>query len=242
MKLLLIDTCGMTGSVALADTTLDSPITATATLAGRSASEQLVATIREMSATVGVNLHSLDAIAVVSGPGSFTGVRVGLSAAKGLCGALNLPLIAISRLAVLADNSAAPIGTGVFAVLDAGRGEFYLRIHTDEIPITEALVTSDQLINTIKATGNTNGTPPILSTCEPAIAEAFAHLKPLLLPEPTAVDALPLILRRLKAYDFDDVATIDANYLRRTDAEIFAKRTITPNSASIQPAAQAPTP
>jgi tRNA threonylcarbamoyladenosine biosynthesis protein TsaB len=41
--------------------------------------------------------------------------------------------------------------------------------------------------------------------------------------EPLAGDALPLALERIAAGDFDDAATLDANYLRRTDAEIFAK-------------------
>ena len=99
MKILLIDTCGATGSLALADSARPPAV---ATLPGRSAAERLVPAIHSLAAQAGIALHSLDAVAVVHGPGSFTGVRVGLSAAKGLCHALNLPLVAISRLAVLA--------------------------------------------------------------------------------------------------------------------------------------------
>src|ERR1700722_14699098 len=106
MKILLIDTCGETGSIALAELLPEPAVLATATLPGRTASERLLSVIRDLAAP----LDSLDAVAVVHGPGSFTGVRVSLSAAKGLCEALNLPLIAISRLAVLAHLAAPPAG------------------------------------------------------------------------------------------------------------------------------------
>ena len=49
------------------------------------------------------------------------------------------------------------------------------------------------------------------------------ELEPRMVEEPLAGDALPFALERIAAGDFDDVATLDANYLRRTDAEIFAK-------------------
>src|SRR5260370_4181351 len=124
MKVLVIDHCGETGSIALADTAVPA-ILATATLPGRTASERLLPAIRDLGAAHGVPLRSLGAIAVVHGPGSFTGVRVGLSAAKGLCEALEVPLIAISRLAVLSHLANPAPDARVHAVLDAGRGEFY---------------------------------------------------------------------------------------------------------------------
>ena len=85
MKILLIDTCGATGSIALEDTDLSLTIVASASLPGRTASERLVPMIKDLAEHAGITLPSLDAVAVVHGPGSFTGVRVGLSAAKGLC-------------------------------------------------------------------------------------------------------------------------------------------------------------
>ena len=237
MKILLIDTCGVTGSVALADTALAVPIIATAPLPDRAASERLIATIRNLTASA--SLQSLDAIAVVSGPGSFTGVRVGLSAAKGLCEALNLPLIAVSRLAILAHLAKAPVGIRVIAGLDAGRGEFYCGIYCDGICLRESLVTRDQLLDAMA--GNTNGAAHKIVLCESAVAQSLAEFTPLLIPEPTAADALPLVLRRLQANEYDDIAAIDANYLRRTDAEIFAK----PNPKSTPaapPTTEAPAP
>ena len=207
MNILLIDTCGATGTIALADT----EIIATATLPGRTASERLIPAIKNLLADQGLTSQSLGAIAVVHGPGSFTGVRIGLAAAKGLCEALAIPLIAISRLAVLA-NLAPPSAHRVHALLDAGRNEFYYGEYVDGVCLRESLLTRDELLSTI-----TNHT---VIACEPTVAESLALT---LIPEPTAADALPLALRRIHSESFDDIATIDANYVRRTDAEIFAK-------------------
>jgi tRNA threonylcarbamoyladenosine biosynthesis protein TsaB len=222
MTLLLIDTCGANGSVVLAGT---AGTLASATLPGRTASERLVPTIRDLASRAGIRLESLQAIAVVHGPGSFTGVRVGLSAAKGLCHALNLPLMAISRLAVLADLADPPAGARAHTLLDAGRREFYAGIYQDGICLRESLLTHDQLLAALSLEPN-----PIVVACEPAVAESLTVR---LIPEPTAADALPLALRRIQQQDFDDPATLDANYLRRTDAEIFAK----PRPAKACPAA-----
>jgi tRNA threonylcarbamoyladenosine biosynthesis protein TsaB len=226
MNILIVDTCGATGSVALAES---AQVLASATLPGRTASERLVPAIRELAARAGLSLSSLGAIAVVHGPGSFTGVRVGLSAAKGLCHALGVPLVAISRLAVLARlvQSGLPHSSQshrdewgpIHALLDAGRGEFYLGVYRDGLCLREALLTRDRLLSALSLEP-----APIVVACESAVAESLAGDATLrLLHEPTAADALPLAIRRIQEQQFDDIATLDANYLRRTDAEIFAK-------------------
>ena len=217
MKILLIDTCGATGSVALAE---ESRVVASATLPGRTASERLVPAIRDLTASSGIVLQSLDAVAVVHGPGSFTGVRVGLSAAKGLCEALGLPLVAISRLAVVAHLAEAPSGTLIYALLDAGRGEFYVGGYMDGNRLRESLMTRDELLTVLDSNA---AQAYAVVACEPVVVEALFALSPRLLAEPLAEDAMPLVLRRIRQRDFDDPATLDANYLRRTDAEIFAK-------------------
>ena len=216
MKILLIDACGATGSIALAD---ESEVVACASLPGRTASERLVPAIREIAQRSGISLQSLSAVAVVHGPGSFTGVRVGLSAAKGLCEALNLPLVAISRLAVVAHLANPPDGTPILALLDAGRGEFYAGEYLEGGCVREVLLTRDELL----AAAHSDDQPRQVVACEPAVAESVAELNPKLIAEPVAGDALPLALLRIHHLAFDDVATLDANYLRRTDAEIFAK-------------------
>lgn len=59
--------------------------------------------------------------------------------------------------------------------------------------------------------------------CEAKVAEALVDLKPRMVAEPRAEDALPFAVERAAAGNFDDAALLDANYLRRTNAEIFAK-------------------
>jgi tRNA threonylcarbamoyladenosine biosynthesis protein TsaB len=218
MKILLIDTCGATGSVAIADTGCAPVRIMSATLPGRSASEQLVARVRELAAECG-GLSALHAIAVVNGPGSFTGVRVGLAAAKGLCEALGVPLLAISRLAVLAAIAEKPLGGRVWAVLDAGRGEFYCGEYGEYIEsgrVREALLSEEELAALA-------GESAEVLACEPAVAERLARLGARLVAEPDAAAALSVALPRIQGGEFDDVAAADANYLRRTDLEIFAK-------------------
>ena len=236
MRILLIDTCGATGSVAIADTACEPAIVAFASLPGRTASERLVPTIKQLVSGSETNLQSagnlpsLEAVVVVHGPGSFTGVRVGLSAAKGLCDALALPLIAISRLAVLASLAQVAslaqgsLSTPVRALLDAGRGEFYSGVYVDGVCQREALLTREELL--AEAVRPNKGDPlQIVVVCETSVAASVAVLAPQLVAEPTSAEALPLALDHIQRRAFDDVALIDANYLRRTDAEIFAKPT-----------------
>jgi tRNA threonylcarbamoyladenosine biosynthesis protein TsaB len=213
MKILLIDTCGAVGSVALADTELGA-VVASEEMAGRTASERLVGVVRGLAERSGVELRELGAVGVVSGPGSFTGVRLGVSAAKGLCDALGVRLAAVSRLAVLAELSG--VGGRVCAVLDAGRGEFYCGEYVDGVCVREALLTRDEVLALAGRSG-------ALVVCEAGVAEALVSLGPKVVREPRAGDALGLAMRRIEGGEFDDLAMVDANYVRRTDAEIFAK-------------------
>jgi tRNA threonylcarbamoyladenosine biosynthesis protein TsaB len=157
--------------------------------------------------------HDLEAVAVVDGPGSFTGVRTGLSVGKGLCEALGIPLAGISRLALLA-CAVAPHGTA-HALLDAGRNEFYHGIFHEGVPGPETLLSADQLLNQLPG-----GT---IVSCEEKVHTALAslHLDAIQVEEPSAADALTLALERLATAS--DGVFADANYLRRTDGEIFAK-------------------
>ncbi|HEV2710557.1 MAG TPA: tRNA (adenosine(37)-N6)-threonylcarbamoyltransferase complex dimerization subunit type 1 TsaB [Edaphobacter sp.] len=212
MRFLLIDTCGSEGSVALADTALADAVIAVEVLPGRTASERLVPAVRRVMEACGWQLCDLTAMVVVHGPGSFTGVRVGLSAVKGLSEAGGAPLIAVSRLALLAAGG----GEGVVhAVLDAGRGEFYYGEYSGHRCLRETLLTEEEVV--AEAAGGA------VIVCEGKVAEALAALEPRVVAEPGAVDALAFAVERAAAGNFDDAVALDANYLRRTDAEIFAK-------------------
>ena len=214
MRILLIHTAGNEGSVALADTASAQAIVATEVLPGRTSSEKLVPAIRRLLEERWWKLGELSAVVVVHGPGSFTGVRVGLSAAKGLSEAANIPLIAVSRLALLA-ASVDGGGASVRAVLDAGRGEFYYGEYAGRRCVREALLSRHDLMDaTIRAT---------IVACEKKVEEALVGISINRTDEPLAGDALPFALDRIAAGDYEDAASLDANYLRRTDVEIFAK-------------------
>lgn len=218
MKLLLLDTCGAEGSLALADTDLGEQVFLELRMPGRTASERLVSAVREAMNSSNWKLRECDAIVVVTGPGSFTGVRVGLSVAKGLSEASGVPLVAVSRLAMLAAE-----GTGsgtVGALLDAGRGEFYYGRFGRSSEARETLSSKEDVVEGAVSMDE-------IIVCEEIVAKSFEGLEKVrLVPEPAAAQALPLALRRIASGDFDDPMTLDANYLRRSDAEIFAPKPV----------------
>ena len=204
MLLLGIDTCGSTGTIALARWSNDAlSLVAQTELAGKMYAAQFVPKIQDLLEALSSGPGDLTAIVVVNGPGSFTGVRIGVSSAKALAEALGTPLLAVSRLAVLAHK----VGTDA-AVLDAGRGEFYFRAQSREV-----LLTPDEIRMQL------NG---VLGVCEESAAQAFPEA--VFVDSLSAADALLIAMPRLLAKDFDDVSTLDGNYVRRSDAELFAKR------------------
>lgn len=215
MRFLLIDTCGSEGSVALADTEREPAVVASERLPGRSSSERLVPAVRRAMESSAWRLKDLTAIVVVSGPGSFTGVRVGVSAAKGLSEAGDVPVIAVSRLALLAGLAGEGDGR-VCAVLDAGRGEFYFGEYVGHRVVHEALMEKAEVEAGVAGVR-------VVVVCEATTASALKGLPPRVVREPVAEDALAIAVERAVAREFDDVAMLDANYLRRTDAQIFAK-------------------
>ncbi|MBT9329428.1 tRNA (adenosine(37)-N6)-threonylcarbamoyltransferase complex dimerization subunit type 1 TsaB [Paracidobacterium acidisoli] len=208
--LLAIDTCGTTGTLALgrlAET--DLKILGSAELPAKQNSSELIPQLRHMLAAGGASLAEVTAIVVVSGPGSFTGGRIGISTAKGLAAALDKPIVAVSRLAVLA----AKAGTRS-AVLDAGRGEFYRGEYSDGTA-SEMLLTAEQAVERAAMYGD----PP--AVCEPSVYAAFPRA--VMVSSPAAADALHFALPRILAVNYDDADMLDANYLRRSDAELFLK-------------------
>ena len=125
--MLALDTASPTGSVALVQGEC---------LLGESLlnlktthSERLLGVVDRLLEGLGCTLDQLDALAVVRGPGSFTGLRVGMATAKGLALALELPLVGISSLAALAAN--APFARmPVCALLDARKDEVYAGLYS----------------------------------------------------------------------------------------------------------------
>lgn len=92
---------------------------------GYSHSEQLHNFIREALEEVSIAMDGIDAIAVSKGPGSYTGLRIGVSSAKGLCFSLGLPLISVPTLESMAHQVKAGSNELIVPVLDARRMEVY---------------------------------------------------------------------------------------------------------------------
>jgi tRNA threonylcarbamoyladenosine biosynthesis protein TsaB len=212
--LLAIDTCGPSGSVALGRIPgRDLEILGQIELAGRTYSATLVSAVADLLSNAGLELRNLDGIVVVNGPGSFTGVRVGVSAAKGLAQGAEIPVAAISRLEVLSRKSGVPS-----AALDAHRGEVYLRVdRTGSAPV-ELLAGPNELAAVLPI-------PTRVAVCDESAAAVLARVWPqtqlVTTPPPLASDALRPGEARLIAGAAVDLALLDGHYLRRSDAEIF---------------------
>jgi tRNA threonylcarbamoyladenosine biosynthesis protein TsaB len=211
-----IDTCGPTGSVALARLTGESvEILGQTELEGRSYSATLLAAVAELLAQNRVNLRELAGIVVVNGPGSFTGVRVGLGTVKGLAEGVQLPVKAVSRLEVLA----AKAGTRS-AALDAHRHEVFLRVSGAGLEPREMLAGSAEF-------AEANPAPERVAICDEAaqivLKAAWPAAELVWSAPPDAADALRICALRLAAGEHADVAALDGHYLRRSDAEIFGE-------------------
>ncbi len=214
MKVLGIDTCGPSGSVALGRMTGGGvEILDQTELAGRSYSATLVAAVSDLLAKAGAQLDLLHAIVVVNGPGSFTGVRVGLSAAKGLAEGAGIPVAAVSRLEVL--GAKARIAC---AALDAHRNEVYLRIAGPGGKYKELLAGAEEMARIDPA-------PARIAVCEDGAALLAGTVWPeaeiVRTTAPTAAEALEVCAERVARGEFVDIALLDGHYLRRSDAEIF---------------------
>lgn len=167
----------------------------------------------------GVSVNQVDCFAAASGPGSFTGVRIGLAAAKGLAEAAGRSMVAVSNLRILASFGTAPLRA---VVLDARRGEVYGAVYNDalEAVVEEAVLKFPAWLKTLPADGFefvSTDFEPFRSFVEPAV------------PVVTAPRALAGAIGRIAWREFQagrarDPAEIDANYIRRSDAELLTPR------------------
>jgi tRNA threonylcarbamoyladenosine biosynthesis protein TsaB len=221
--ILAIDTCGPSGSVALGRLPgRDLEILGQIELAGRTYSATVVQAVADLLQSAGVEVSDLSGIVAVNGPGSFTGVRVGLSAVKGLAEGANIPVVAVSRLEMLARKSGVPS-----SALDAHRGEVYLRLERRGLEPVELLAGGSELRAVV---------PPLrMAVCDQAaavVATAWPDTQLVSTPAPSATDALRLGEARLVAGAAIDLALLDGHYLRRSDAEIFGADVVAQHAAA----------
>jgi tRNA threonylcarbamoyladenosine biosynthesis protein TsaB len=144
MILLAIDTSGSGCYAAIHDSDTDRFLGVAGEEIGRGHAERLMDVIDQALGNAGIELAAIERIAVTVGPGSFTGIRVGVSAARGLSLALGVPAVGVSTLAAIAAGHLREHpGAPAFVAMDAKRGEAYCQAFsaTGE-PVGEASVLS----------------------------------------------------------------------------------------------------
>lgn len=218
MLILAVDTSGKQGSVALCRGGATSfQVLGLSTLEGGSYSAKLLPQIAKLLIQAEVTKSQIAGLVVVDGPGSFTGLRVGLATVKALCEVMQKPLATVSMLEAMAITYGGE-EEAVTAVLDAGRGELYLGEYSLAGPgasliraSTEKLGDFLSRVKTVPIRAIT--TVPKLATELGSIAELVAPLR---------ADAIAGIgMRKLLANEIADPVSLDANYIRRADAELY---------------------
>ena len=150
MIVLAIDTAGTGCSAALYDSNREIVLGAAGANIGRGHAERLMEFVDGALEAAGLDLPAIDRIAVTIGPGSFTGIRVGVAAARGLALALGVPAVGVSTLSALAAGRSGPL----LVAMDAKRDEVYWQAFTAD---------------------GSEATPPAIATVEEARAIAQAH-------------------------------------------------------------------
>jgi tRNA threonylcarbamoyladenosine biosynthesis protein TsaB len=185
--------------------------------------------LRELS----LNLDSFDLFAVAAGPGSFTGLRVGLTAAKAWAEAYGKPVAAVSALEAIAAQSRSSARLLV-PVLDAKRGEVYFGFYKRSVDANsaelaldgaECSASPDEFFNTLNARADiaeaaiVTSTPEVLAAGAASRGEKSAprieRVSSVLAPEIGRIG-----LRHARSGKLFDALTLDAHYVRRSDAEV----------------------
>jgi len=201
---LALDTTQEHGSIALvrgeetiAELAVDSPDGFSHTIYGH---------LETMLQRYAIGLKEIDVFAAASGPGSFTGVRVGLACIKGLAEALRKPAAGISNLRAIASFGVAPLRA---PVLDARRGEVYGAIYDAAGAILQR-----------ETVGKFESWLAALPTGAEILSPDYAADG---VPITRTPRELAAAVARLAPAQASDPAALDANYVRRSDAELFWK-------------------
>ncbi|HEY6306378.1 MAG TPA: tRNA (adenosine(37)-N6)-threonylcarbamoyltransferase complex dimerization subunit type 1 TsaB [Candidatus Angelobacter sp.] len=225
MLILGIDTSGKSGGITLAQGDRQSfRVVESAPIAGGTFSAQLVPAIAALLEKRGFAARDIGGFAAASGPGSFTGLRVGLSAVKGLAEALGAPIATASLLEALASLSSGP-GT-VAAALDAGRSEVFFGLYRvsaagEATRINEALLSQSAFLQHLDD-GNLQGA---ITSDHPLALLAAAERSSVQIQvaeRPGSEMIARLGLRKLLNGETVSVEALDATYMRRSNAEIFS--------------------
>jgi tRNA threonylcarbamoyladenosine biosynthesis protein TsaB len=225
MLLLAADTSGKQGSIALAECGPGEScaVVEVVPLAGGTFSAQLVPQIAALLEKHGYSKDDLAGFAVASGPGSFTGLRVGLAAIKALAEVLHKAIAAVSLLEAVA-RSGGP-GARVFAVLDAGRGEVYVGDYDLEplIDKRKVLMRSERLLSRSEFLAEARESVVVTPDAGLAQMARAAGIRVEQIEYPGSGAIARLGWERIQHGDTVRPEELEANYIRRSDAEIFSK-------------------
>jgi len=218
MLLLAIDTSGKHGSIAIAECGpgKECRVIEVVPLAGGTFSAQLVPQIMELLAKHRFHKNDVGAFAAAAGPGSFTGLRVGLAAIKALSEILQKPVAMVSLLAAVAAQSEA-VGK-VLAALDAGRNEIYVGEYAGG-----ELIGSEQLLAQKELPMVANDHMVVTPDKTVVDLARAAGLKAEEVSRPRSDVVARVGWKKIQAGDIVTAEELDANYIRRSDAEIFSK-------------------
>ncbi|MGV1759227.1 tRNA (adenosine(37)-N6)-threonylcarbamoyltransferase complex dimerization subunit type 1 TsaB [Rhizobium sp. A22-96] len=147
MIVLALDTAGVDCAAAVYDSGSDSVMGEVTETIGRGHAEHLMHVVDEALAKAGTALSAVERVVVTVGPGSFTGIRIGVAAARGFALSLNVPAVGVTTLEVMAATARDQNpGKPVLAAIDAKREEIYLQgFDANGDPLDEArAVTIDE--------------------------------------------------------------------------------------------------
>jgi tRNA threonylcarbamoyladenosine biosynthesis protein TsaB len=176
--------------------------------------ERLAVLVDEVVRQAHAGFHELDRIGVTTGPGSFTGLRVGLAFARGLALALGVPCVGLGTLEALA--ASAPSGGWTAAAVDARRGQIYLQIFHDGRPHgpPEALETA-AAIDRVRGLGS--GPVTVVGSAAPLLKTELGHVETIEIAAPD-----PVAVARLAAAAPEPAGPPSPIYLRAPDARLPA--------------------
>jgi len=213
MLLLAVDTSGRTGGISLArGDERRFELIESASVQGGTFSAELIPQIAQVLRNHAFAPQDLRGLVAVTGPGSFTGLRVGLTAVKGLAEVLRLPIVTVTALEVLmaAYEHAVP----AMALIDAGRGEVYVRL-------TRAGSAEETLLLIAEAAELAKSDNLRAITADSRLASKFDSAE--LVEYCSSEIAARLGLKKLLTGDTVDVLALDANYIRKSEAEYMQK-------------------
>jgi tRNA threonylcarbamoyladenosine biosynthesis protein TsaB len=216
MLILGVDTSGKDGSIALVQFEQGNAHTLELVpLEGGTFSAQLVPQISDALNRLRLGKRNIDGFAVVSGPGSFTGLRVGLAAIKALAEVLQKPIAAVSLLKAVVRASG--MQGDVVAALDASRGDVYTADF--QVSGSKTIISTQQLL-TIAEFISANRNAQVV-TPDAKIADSLREkdLRVIQIDRPRADTIARLGFEKIQGGETIAPEALDANYIRRSDAE-----------------------